>query len=186
MIQEVCEQILQQAFGVQFHDLALAGALPAAYESVSYCLAELSHIVLDSGLGDTGIVISESTRGRTGSSAVPIWPAGGVASSVGSGSGGSSQGQGNGGGGRKRSNGAESGDGAGDGSPGGGKRQKIWATSQPSADMHFSCPFRKRNPVRFNVRDFQSCAVQSFPDFSQLKYVPPHREAPPNLSHGIV
>jgi hypothetical protein len=35
--------------------------------------------------------------------------------------------------------------------------------------MHFSCPFRKRNPLRFNVRDFQSCAVQSFPDIPQLK-----------------
>lgn len=171
MILEVCEQILQHAFGVQFHELALAGALSAAYESVSYCLAELSHIVHDSGLGDRGIVISESTRGSTGSGGVPIWPAEGVASSVGSGSGsgGSSQGQGNGGGGRKRSNGAESGDGTGDGSPGGGKRQKVSANAQPTADIHFSCPFRKRNPVRFNIRKSPNCALQSFPDFSQLK-----------------
>ena len=36
-------------------------------------------------------------------------------------------------------------------------------------DIHLSCPFRKRNQVRFNVRDYQSCAVQSFPDISQLK-----------------
>lgn len=32
-----------------------------------------------------------------------------------------------------------------------------------------SCPYRKRNPVRFNVRNYQNCAVQSFPDISQLK-----------------
>ncbi|KAK1751331.1 hypothetical protein QBC47DRAFT_80983 [Echria macrotheca] len=36
-------------------------------------------------------------------------------------------------------------------------------------DKRLSCPFRKRNPVRFNVRDHQNCAVQSFPDISQLK-----------------
>lgn len=168
MILEVCEQILQHPFGVQLHELPLAGALSAVYESVRYCLAELSHIVHDSGLGDRGIVISESTRGAS-SSGVPIWPAEGVASSVGSGSGGSSQGQGNGGGGRKRSNGAESGDGTGDGSPGGGKRQKFSANAQPTANVHFSCPFRKRNPVKFNIREWPPCAMQSFPDFSLLK-----------------
>ncbi|KAK1760094.1 hypothetical protein QBC47DRAFT_445 [Echria macrotheca] len=37
-------------------------------------------------------------------------------------------------------------------------------------DQEFSCPFRKRNPTRFNVRDHQHCAVQSFPDICQLKH----------------
>jgi len=36
-------------------------------------------------------------------------------------------------------------------------------------DHKLSCPFRKRNPVRFNVRDYLSCAVQSFRGISQLK-----------------
>ncbi|KAK3382088.1 hypothetical protein B0T24DRAFT_600456 [Lasiosphaeria ovina] len=36
-------------------------------------------------------------------------------------------------------------------------------------DFNLSCPFRKRNPLRFNVRDHQSCAIQPFPDISQLK-----------------
>ncbi len=168
VINEVCDQILQQAFGVQFHDLALAGAVSAAYESVGYCLDELSHIVLNSGLGTAGIVINKFTRGRSGSSAIPIWPAGGVAGSVGGGGGG----HGNCGGNRKRPDGghdsAGTGDEAGDGSPG-GKRQKVSPTNHPSADMHFSCPFRKRNPIRFNIRASQSCAVQSFPDIPQLK-----------------
>ncbi len=172
VINEVCGQILQQAFGVQLHDLALAGAVSAAYESVGYCLDELSHIVLNSGLSSAGIVISESARGRSGSSATPIWPAGGAADSVG----GIGGGHGDGGGSRKRPNGghdsADSGDGTGDGSPGDGKRQKISPTRHSSADMQFSCPFRKRNPVRFNIRASQSCAVQSFPDVPQLKYVP--------------
>jgi len=37
-------------------------------------------------------------------------------------------------------------------------------------DEKLSCPYRKRNPIRFNVRDYQSCATQSYPDISQLKY----------------
>ncbi|KAM7183048.1 hypothetical protein V8F33_013832 [Rhypophila sp. PSN 637] len=32
-----------------------------------------------------------------------------------------------------------------------------------------SCPYRKRNPLRFNVRDYHSCASQPYPDISQLK-----------------
>ncbi|KAH6613236.1 hypothetical protein F5144DRAFT_596633 [Chaetomium tenue] len=169
IIHEVCDLVLQQAFGIQLHDVALAGAVSSVYESVGYCLDEISHIVLNSGLSNTGIVVDESTWGRTGTNAVPIWPAGGVADGIGSGGGGGG-GQGNGGGSRKRSNaGHDHGGGAGDGSPGDGKRQRVSQTQQQSLDMHFSCPFRKRNPVRFNIRDFQSCAVQSFPDVPQLK-----------------
>ncbi len=33
----------------------------------------------------------------------------------------------------------------------------------------FSCPYRKRNPLRFNVRDYYVCATHSFADMSQLK-----------------
>ncbi|KAK4098352.1 hypothetical protein N658DRAFT_455433 [Parathielavia hyrcaniae] len=33
----------------------------------------------------------------------------------------------------------------------------------------FSCPYRKRNPLRFNVRDHYVCATHSFADMSQLK-----------------
>ncbi|KAL2259330.1 hypothetical protein VTK26DRAFT_7036 [Humicola hyalothermophila] len=35
--------------------------------------------------------------------------------------------------------------------------------------VRYSCPFRKRNPLRFNVYSHQSCATQAFPDISQLK-----------------
>ncbi|KAK7710626.1 hypothetical protein SLS63_012900 [Diaporthe eres] len=34
---------------------------------------------------------------------------------------------------------------------------------------NFSCPFRKRNPIRFNVRDYGSCALNPFADFALLK-----------------
>jgi hypothetical protein len=175
MIGDVCDQVLKEAFGVQLQDLAGLGTVSAAYESVSYCLDELSHIVLGSGHSSAGPPIRESTRGTAGHNTTPIRPAGGSTNSgeTGSESGGSN---GNGGGSQKRPNGghdgAGAGYGAGDGSPGGGKRQKVSSTPQSALQtpaLRLSCPFRKRNPVKFNVRDFQSCAVQSFPDIPQLK-----------------
>ncbi|KAI6305824.1 hypothetical protein MCOR29_010352 [Pyricularia oryzae] len=33
----------------------------------------------------------------------------------------------------------------------------------------FSCPFRKRNPLRFNIRDWSNCALQPFEGMSLLK-----------------
>ncbi|OTA99005.1 hypothetical protein M426DRAFT_27915 [Hypoxylon sp. CI-4A] len=32
-----------------------------------------------------------------------------------------------------------------------------------------SCPYRKRNPIRFNVRDYERCANTSYPSMTQLK-----------------
>ncbi|KAM7215170.1 hypothetical protein V8F06_009488 [Rhypophila decipiens] len=52
----------------------------------------------------------------------------------------------------------------------------IRASSRDTDDDHavrhpyrLSCPYRKRNPLRFNVREYQSCASQQYPDISQLK-----------------
>ncbi|KAK4239212.1 hypothetical protein C8A03DRAFT_14378 [Achaetomium macrosporum] len=175
MIHEVCNQVLQRAFGIQLRDLVFVGAGSAAYESVSYCLDELSQIVLNSGVRNAGIVTSQATRGGTGSATTPIRPAGGDSNNAGTG-GGTGGASSNGGGGRKRFNdghdGAGPGGGAGGDSPGGGKRLKVSPQDPPDEQLdsvRYSCPFRKRNPVRFNVRDFQSCAVQSFPDIPQLK-----------------
>lgn len=39
-------------------------------------------------------------------------------------------------------------------------------------NLRLSCPFRKRNPQRFNVRDHHSCAMTYFPKFAELRYVP--------------
>ncbi|KAK4096593.1 hypothetical protein N658DRAFT_346966 [Parathielavia hyrcaniae] len=171
IIYEVCEQVLQQALGVQLHDVALAGVMPAAYESVSYFLDELSRIILNSGLSNTRIVINESTRGRAGSSNVPTWGAGGASGGASGGAG--AGGSGNGSSSQKRCSGghddADFGDGAQDGSLGGGKRQRVSLIEHQSTNMQFACPFRKRNPVRFNVRDFKNCALQPFPDMSQVK-----------------
>jgi len=35
--------------------------------------------------------------------------------------------------------------------------------------VNYSCPFRKRNPTRFNVRNYQACALTSFSDITQVK-----------------
>ncbi|KAH6632312.1 hypothetical protein F5144DRAFT_248257 [Chaetomium tenue] len=43
------------------------------------------------------------------------------------------------------------------------------AYSSKGNTTNFSCPYRKRNPLRFNVRDYYVCATHSFADMSQLK-----------------
>ncbi|KAL2262905.1 hypothetical protein VTK26DRAFT_9046 [Humicola hyalothermophila] len=171
MIQDVAGQVLKHSFGLQLQDLTSSDAISAAYESVSFCLDELSRIVASSGCGDVGQAhvqrnLARRTGGAAGSGNIPIRPA------ASRGHGGS--GNASGGSAPKRPNGGHdedcgSGDGAGDGSPNGGKRQKVSSTFHQIPAVRMSCPFRKRNPVRFNVRDHQTCAVQSFPDISQVK-----------------
>lgn len=45
------------------------------------------------------------------------------------------------------------------------------STTSPMAskDARLSCPYRKRNPARFNVRDYRVCAMRPFQDFTLLK-----------------
>lgn len=58
-----------------------------------------------------------------------------------------------------------------DDAEGNGQRTPNIAPSnkQPKTCGVFTCPFRKRNPLRFNVRSHLSCATRTFPDFTQLK-----------------
>ncbi|KAK3321318.1 hypothetical protein B0T19DRAFT_403871 [Cercophora scortea] len=179
LVQDVCDHILKHVFGVEVQDLTLTDAVSAAYNSVSYCLNELSNVVPASNLANSGPSVHELPSRSTAPS-TPIRPsASGTDSGAGAGGGsGSGNGSGSGSGrAQKRSNdgndpgrGADGGDDPGDRAPGGGKRQKTAAPTPPAPDdQKLSCPFRKRNPVKFNVRDFQSCAVQCFPDISQLK-----------------
>jgi hypothetical protein len=84
-------------------------------------------------------------------------------------------GNGNGKGKRKADGGSDDGDEFGDSD--GGKRDEdghniAGAPRQPGrvgASSNFSCPYRKRNPLRFNVREYYVCATHSFADMSQLK-----------------
>jgi len=168
LIQDVCDRILKQVFGVELHDLVDTGAAPEAYRSVSYCLDELSRITSASNVASFNPPIHQLAGGRGSGeqSHAPILPAQGGPDQNGQGSNGSGR--------RPHKRGAsdngdspdrdESNDGEGMG--GGGHGVKRPRTEE---DQRLSCPFRKRNPVKFNVRDHQNCAVQSFPDVSQLK-----------------
>jgi hypothetical protein len=158
--------MLKQVFGVELHDLVDTGAAPEAYRSVSYCLDELSHIISASNVAPFSPAVNEMGRGN--GDHAPILPAGGGSDQNGQG--------GNGGSSRRPNNkrGPSEGDDSqdqdefneGDGMGGNGPNGKRAKTEE---DQRLSCPFRKRNPVKFNVRDHQNCAVQSFPDVSQLK-----------------
>ncbi|KAK4448464.1 hypothetical protein QBC34DRAFT_426518 [Podospora aff. communis PSN243] len=84
-------------------------------------------------------------------------------------------GNGSGKGKRKADGGSDDGDEFDDSD--GGKRDDgghniTGAPRQPGrvgASSNFSCPYRKRNPLRFNVREYYVCATHSFADMSQLK-----------------
>lgn len=167
VIQEACDGILKQVFGVELIELVDTGAAPEAYRSVSYCLDELSRILAASNIAAFSTPVTELGRGG-GEQNYLILPAGDGADQNGQGA--------NGGPSRRPLKRGPSDEGDQDqdgfdegGSPGGpngnGKKAKVAS----SEDQRLSCPFRKRNPVKFNVRDHQNCAVQSFPDVSQLK-----------------
>lgn len=38
-----------------------------------------------------------------------------------------------------------------------------------AGEVTLSCPFRKRNPVRFNIRSHSPCALSDFPSMAHLK-----------------
>ncbi|KAI1452322.1 hypothetical protein F4805DRAFT_462893 [Annulohypoxylon moriforme] len=48
----------------------------------------------------------------------------------------------------------------------------------------FACPYRKRNPLRFNVRDHMKCATTSYESISQLKkHITADHERPGSFLH---
>lgn len=48
-------------------------------------------------------------------------------------------------------------------------RKKVKKLKTEKKGRGLSCPFRKRNPTRFNVRNHGGCALASFADFALLK-----------------
>lgn len=71
--------------------------------------------------------------------------------------------------GRYRGNGDEDdlGDSSGEGCSNNSQEDKKQKTGRDGGKL--SCPFRKRNPIRFNVRSHQSCALNGFADLALLK-----------------
>ncbi|KAK3687700.1 hypothetical protein B0T22DRAFT_378818 [Podospora appendiculata] len=77
---------------------------------------------------------------------------------------------------RKAEGSDEGGNGFGGRDDGGGNREEGERSAaangysgKNAASSNLSCPYRKRNPLRFNVRDHYVCATHSFSDISQLK-----------------
>ncbi|KAK1749848.1 hypothetical protein QBC47DRAFT_455681 [Echria macrotheca] len=97
----------------------------------------------------------------------------GTSPGSGLGGGGSPPNSGSGKGKRKADSGNEDGDGYGDEAGKDGEGNMATGIPRPAArasnSCNFSCPYRKRNPRRFNVRDYYVCATHSFADMSQLK-----------------
>jgi hypothetical protein len=55
-------------------------------------------------------------------------------------------------------------------------RDQLCADDQKGAQQKgsrdkYGCPYRTRNPVRFNPRDYPACATQPYPDLAMLKCV---------------
>jgi hypothetical protein len=74
---------------------------------------------------------------------------------------------------RKADGGSDDGSGFGGRDNQGNEERDVSPASQAYSTKgsitNFSCPYRKRNPLRFNVRDYYVCATHSFADMSQLK-----------------
>jgi hypothetical protein len=47
--------------------------------------------------------------------------------------------------------------------------KRIKPSPKEDENLRLSCPYRKRNPHRFNVRDHHSCAMTYFPKFAELR-----------------
>lgn len=47
--------------------------------------------------------------------------------------------------------------------------KRVRPNPREDENLRLSCPFRKRNPHRFNVRDHHSCAMTYFPKFAELR-----------------
>ncbi|KAL2759911.1 hypothetical protein ACRALDRAFT_1079156 [Sodiomyces alcalophilus JCM 7366] len=69
-----------------------------------------------------------------------------------------------------------------EGDPGVPFKRARQALKEPDEVLRLSCPFRKKNPARFNVREHHSCAMTYFPKFAELRQhiVKQHRRADPS------
>lgn len=160
-VEDVCDHILQTVYDTEL------GALEApseAWTAVSNCLVELRHIVAieHAPMSDSPGFQPSGSNSASGSGSLPS----------------------NGGSGRKRgySQSANSGPSrnsfGGDGPPGASGNDDDEASGFGDAGrakkpkiqpLYMSCPYRKRNPLRFNIRDHHSCASQGYNNMPNLK-----------------
>jgi len=157
VVSKVCDIVMSHCGGTQEVGFdAITQSVKSTTEFVLRLMNDLTSLQASPGFtqhGSTGGGPSGSGPGAPSGSGG--WP-GGYGEAEGAG-------DGNNGGG---SGGA---DGSGNGeSPGNGKENsgetRAWKGS------NYSCPFRKRNPDRFNPIDFHCCATTAWENFSLLKY----------------
>jgi len=160
-VEDICDLLLRTSFGTELSELHQPSDV---FLAVQTCVRELSEIIKVDG---------KHRAAPTGSSAsANAW------------SGPSRQGSS-----RKRSSRRDDddddelideGDGRGqDGDDGDGREGDGWSSKRsgpskrskkPPIEDCYACPFRKRNPLRFNVRDHSNCALGAFSDMANLKY----------------
>jgi hypothetical protein len=70
---------------------------------------------------------------------------------------------------KKLGKGDQDGDDYSDGEGVGSFAKRARPNPREEENLRLSCPFRKRNPHRFNVRDHHSCAMTYFPKFAELR-----------------
>lgn len=71
---------------------------------------------------------------------------------------------------KKQAGGDDGGDDLSEGEGSGfGSAKRAKPSPREEETLRLSCPFRKRNPHRFNVRDHHSCAMTYFPKFAELR-----------------
>jgi hypothetical protein len=160
-VDDVCNRILFKSFAVTLDEIPD----PAdAWESVQRCLDELTHIIgrepsyqtpVGIGIGAPGVNVA-----ACGDSCTP--------SNVESSQHCEEKRQKKG---KEKEKSSRDGDGSDLETTGsqGQDRGSINRPKQSKIIGNLSCPFRKRNPLRFNVRDYHNCAITEFPDITLVK-----------------
>ena len=165
VVEDLCERFLEQGFGMELSDLHDRSA---AWRAVHSCLHELWEIIQADGLRNgihnaihgSGPTRSSTTGSETGDQDGSRKRRRGFGED-GPGHDGAGHGSG------------EYGD-DGDGDDDSGRRPRASESGKrskkPPVEEKYACPFRKRNPLRFNVRDYTPCALSPFSDIPSMKY----------------
>lgn len=158
LVDELSSWVLRSTFGKDVDDCAA----PLLVWDCTY--RYLQELWAAANEGNQGFIQATSGQGS---------PTSHYGGTPGSGDGGQHSGQ-HGKGKRKADGGSDDGGGLGGRDSQGGEDRDVSPASQVystrgSGITNFSCPYRKRNPLRFNVRDYYVCATHSFADMSQLK-----------------
>jgi hypothetical protein len=160
----ILDYALQLAYGMDIHDTSVAPA--ETRRAVRRFICDLGQAVRSTAGPDAYGNIN-TTANTIGSSTSASSTPGGNSSNGDSQRGGKRKKKQSGGGDDDSDNFSD-GDGSGDGNSTLPQKRPRPNPREEEA-LRLSCPFRKRNPRRFNVRDHHSCAMTFFPKFAELR-----------------